>query len=40
MMKTVTNDYDATKLNVEEIMKTLDQPEKVGLVKDILDKIG
>lgn len=40
MMKTVTNDYDATKLNVEEIMKTLDQPDKVGLVKDILDKIG
>lgn len=40
MMKTVTNDYDATKLNVEEIMKTLDQPDKIGLVKDILDKIG
>lgn len=40
MMKTVTNNYDATKMNVEEIMATLDQPEKVGLVKDILDKIG
>lgn len=40
MMKTVTNDYDATKLNVEEIMQTLDQPDKIGLVKDILDKIG
>lgn len=40
MMKTVTNDYDATKMNVEEIMKTLDQPDKIGLVKDILDKIG
>ena len=40
MMKTVTNDYDATKMNVDEIMKTLDQPDKIGLVKDILDKIG
>lgn len=40
MMKTISNDYSATKINVEEIMKTLDQPEKVGLVKDILEKIG
>ena len=40
MMKTVTRDYDATKMNVEEIMATLDQPDKIGLVKDILDKIG
>lgn len=40
MMKTISNDYDATKLNVDEIMKTLDQPDKVGLVKDILEKIG
>lgn len=40
MMKTVTADYDATKMNVEDIMNTLDQPDKVGLVKDILDKIG
>jgi hypothetical protein len=40
MIKTVTNDYDATKMNVEEIMETLDQPDKIGLVKDILDKIG
>lgn len=40
MMKTVTENYDATKMNVEEIMNTLDDPEKVGLVKDILEKIG
>lgn len=40
MMKTITENYDATKINVEEIMATLDQPDKVGLVKDILDKIG
>lgn len=40
MMKTVSQDYDATKMNVDEIMNTLDNPEKIGLVKDILDKIG
>ena len=40
MIKTVTENYDATKMNVEEIMNTLDDPEKVGLVKDILEKIG
>lgn len=40
MMKTVTENYDATKINVEEIMNTLDDPDKVGLVKDILEKIG
>lgn len=39
-MKTITKDYDATKLNVEDIMKTLDQPDKIGLVKEILEKIG
>ena len=40
MIKTVSQDYDATKMNVDEIMNTLDNPEKIGLVKDILDKIG
>lgn len=40
IMKTITQDYDATKMNVDEIMQTLNQPEKIGLVKDILDKIG
>lgn len=40
MIKNVVANYDATKMNVEEIMKTLDDPEKIGLVKDILDKIG
>ena len=40
MMKTVSQDYDATKMNVDEIMNTLDDPDKIGLVKDILDKIG
>lgn len=40
MIKNITANYDTTKMNVEEIMQTLDDPEKIGLVKDILDKIG
>ena len=40
MIKNVVANYDATKMNVEEIMETLDDPEKIGLVKDVLDKIG
>ena len=40
MMKTIGNDYNLTKMNVDEIMGTLDDPEKIGLVKNILDKIG
>lgn len=40
MIKTITQDYDATKINVDEIMSTLDQPDKIGMIKDILDKIG
>ena len=40
MIKNITTNYDTTKMNVEEIMQTLDDPEKIGLVKDILDKIG
>lgn len=40
MIKNIVTNYDTTKMNVEEIMQTLDDPEKIGLVKDILDKIG
>ncbi len=40
VLKNVSQDYDSTKMNVDELMKSLDQPEKVGLVKDILEKIG
>lgn len=40
MVRAASADYDATKMNVEEIMQTLDQPDKVGLVKDVLDKLG
>ena len=39
-MKLITENYDATKLNVESIMDSLNDPEKIGMVKDILDKIG
>lgn len=40
MIKSISKDYDATKLNVDELMQTLDQPDKIGLVKEILEKIG
>lgn len=40
MIRTVTENYGATKMNVEELMNTLGDSEKVGLVKDILDKLG
>ena len=40
MIKNITTNYDSTKMNVEEIMSTLGDPNQIGLVKDILDKIG
>lgn len=40
MMKTVTTDYNAAKINAGEIMDTLKDPESIGLLKDILEKIG
>jgi len=40
IIKNITENYNTTKMNVDEIMETLDNPEKIGLVKDILDKIG
>ena len=40
MMKTVTEDYNVTKMNVDEMLNTLGDPEQIGLVKDILEKIG
>ena len=38
--KTIVSDYDATKLDVEKLMSELQDEEKIGLVKDIVDKIG
>lgn len=40
MMKTITADYKNTEMNVDKLMADLGDPEKIGLVKDILDKIG
>ena len=40
MLKSINNDYDSTKMNVDNIMETLGQSDKIGLVKEILDKIG
>ena len=40
MIKTISQDYDNTKINLEEVMNILDQPEKIGLVKTITEKLG
>ena len=40
MMKTVTENYNATKMDVDQIMNDLDDSNKIGLVKDILEKLG
>ena len=40
MMKNITANYGTTEMNVEKIMQTLGDPNQIGLVKDILDKIG
>lgn len=40
LMKTITTDYDATKINVDELTNKLDNPEALKTVKEILDKIG
>lgn len=40
LLKTISTDYSALNIDAESLMKTLDDPEKIGLVKDILDKIG
>ena len=40
MMKTVTDNYDAEKMNVEGLMNDLGELGKDSLVKDVLEKIG
>lgn len=40
MMKTVTENYNAAKMDVDQIMNDLDDSNKIGLVKDILEKLG
>lgn len=39
MFKAMTTDYDSTKMDVDGLLKDLSDPEKVGLVKDILTKL-
>ena len=40
MFKTIAQDYQDTNINMNELMQVLDQPDKVGFVKDVLDKLG
>ena len=40
MMKTVSDNYNIANMNADEIMNKLDDPEKIGLVKEVLEKIG
>lgn len=40
MMKTVSDNYNITNMNIDETMRKLDDPDKIGLVKDVLEKIG
>ena len=40
LIKTSAENYDNTKFNLDEIMKTLDDPEKIGFVKEVLEKLG
>lgn len=40
ILKNSTENYDATRFNLEDIIATLDQPDKIGFVKEVLEKIG
>lgn len=40
MIKTVQDNYNTSEMNVENLMQTLGDPNQIGLVKDILEKIG
>lgn len=39
-LRATQNDYDATKLDLEEISKSLEDPEKIGFVKELMEKMG
>ena len=36
----VNENYNMTGMNVEEMMSSLGDPEKIGFVKEVLEKIG
>ena len=40
MMQTVSNDYNKTSFDIENLMNTIKDPEALSTVKDILEKIG
>lgn len=40
MVKTIAEDYKNSKMNVDDIMKTLNSPNEIGLLKEILEKVG
>lgn len=40
MIKTILTDYQATQMDVEAMTKTLSDPNQVGLVKEVLAKMG
>ena len=39
-VRAMATDYDNTKFNVDELMKQLSDDNQVGLVKEVLDKMG
>ena len=39
-VRAMANDYDSTKFNVDELMKQLTDDNQVGLVKEVLEKMG
>lgn len=39
-MKLISANYDTTKLNIEDLMATLNDPQALALVKDIATKMG
>lgn len=40
MMKTVLADYQTTQMDVDTMTKTLSDPEQIGLIRDVLTKMG
>lgn len=39
-LQSVQNDYDETKFDLEEITKSLEDPNKIGFVKELMEKMG
>ena len=40
IINTINKDQDSTQRNVDTLFQTLNDPDQVGLVKEILDKLG